>query len=132
MAEASGLAEGVTARSGRPASEVTLEALAAGELQTADIMISAAVLSAQAVQARDHGYRPLADNLERASEMVGLADEEILTIYEALRPSRSTFSELQAIANRLDEVGAIRCAGLVREAAAAYAARGVLRETPPT
>jgi len=132
MAEASPLAEPVTARSGRPASEVTLEALAAGELRTADIMISAEVLSDKAVKARDHGCGPLADNLERASEMVGLADEEILTIYEALRPSRSTFSELQAIANRLDEVGAIRCAGLVREAADAYAARGVLRETPPT
>lgn len=117
----------VAARSGRPASEVTLEALAAGELVTADIMISADVLRTQAAQARERGYGPLAENLERAAEMTALPDDEILTIYESLRPFRSTGTELEAIASRLDAAGAIRCAALVRDAAEAYAARGVLR-----
>ena len=120
--------EVVAARSGRPASEVTVEALAAGDLRTADIMISADVLRAQAAQAREHGYGPFADNLERAAEMTDLPDEEILTIYEALRPFRSTRLELDAIADRLESAGAVRCAALVREAADAYAARGVLRD----
>jgi propanediol dehydratase small subunit len=121
-------AEVVTARSGRPATEITVEALAAGDLRTADIMISADVLRAQAAQARDHGYGPFADNLERAAEMTDLPDDEILTIYEALRPFRSTGVELDAIAARLEVAGAVRCAALVREAADAYAARGVLRD----
>ena len=118
----------VAARSGRPASEITVEALAAGDLRTADIMISADVLRAQAAQAREHGYSPLADNLERAAEMTALPDDEILTIYEALRPFRSTRAELDTIADRLEAAGAGRCAALVREAAEAYAARGVLRD----
>jgi propanediol dehydratase small subunit len=118
----------VAARSGRPASEITIEALAAGDLRTADIMISADVLRAQAAQAREHGYGPFADNLERAAEMAALPDDEILTIYEALRPFRSTRAELDAIADRLEAAGAGRCADLVREAVDAYAARGVLRD----
>jgi propanediol dehydratase small subunit len=118
----------VTARSGRPATEITVEALAAGDLRTADIMISADVLRAQAAQAREHGYGPFADNLERAAEMTDLPDDEILTIYEALRPFRSTRAELDAIADRLETAGAGRCAALVREAADAYAARNVLRD----
>jgi propanediol dehydratase small subunit len=118
----------VTARSGRPATEITVEALAAGDLRTADIMISADILRAQAAQAHEHGYGPFADNLERAAEMTDLPDDEILTIYEALRPFRSTRAELDAIADRLETAGAGRCAALVREAADAYAARNVLRD----
>lgn len=121
-------AEVVAARSGRPASEITVEALAAGDLRTADIMISADVLRVQAAQAREHAYGPFADNLERAAEMTDLPDDEILTIYEALRPFRSTRAELDAIADRLGAAGAVRCAALVRETADAYAARGVLRD----
>jgi propanediol dehydratase small subunit len=117
----------VVARSGRPASEITIEALAAGVLRTDDIMISADVLRAQAQQAREHGYAPLAENFERAAEMTALGDDDILAIYEALRPNRSTRDELEALAERLDVAGARRNAALVREAAVAYAARGCLR-----
>ena len=117
----------VIARSGRAASEVTVEALAAGQLTTEDIMISAEALLAQAAQAREHGYEPMAHNFERAAEMTALPDDEILSIYEALRPFRSTAAELDSIAERLDSGGAARCAALVREASEAYAARGCLR-----
>ena len=132
MTEASVRPEGVAARSGRPASELTIQALAGGSLETADIMISASALLAQAAQAREHGYEPLAENFERAAEMTALADDDILAIYEALRPSRSTADELEAIASRLEASGAPRCAALVREAALAYAARGVLRDASRT
>jgi propanediol dehydratase small subunit len=117
----------VVARSGRSADDLTLDALAAGELETADIMISADALRTQAARARDNGYPPLSDNLERAAELTALPDDEILSMYEALRPFRSTAAELEAIAARLDEAAAIRCAALVREAAEAYAARDCLR-----
>jgi len=117
----------VVARSGRAARDVTIEALAAGELRTEDIMISAEALLAQAAQAREHGYEPMARNFERAAEMTALPDDEILVMYEALRPFRSTAGELESIAARLDAASARNCAALVREAAAAYAARGCLR-----
>jgi len=117
----------VIARSGRAATEVTVEALAAGQLKTEDIMISAETLLAQAAQAREHGYEPMARNFERAAEMTRLPDDEILVMYEALRPFRSTAAELESIAGRLDAGGAPRCAALVREASEAYAARACLR-----
>jgi propanediol dehydratase small subunit len=117
----------VVARSGRAARDVTIDALAAGQLTTEDIMISAEALLAQAAQARDHDYEPMARNFERAAEMTALADDEILSMYEALRPFRSSGEELESIAARLDAAAAPICAALVREAAEAYAARGCLR-----
>jgi propanediol dehydratase small subunit len=117
----------VIARSGRAAHDVTIESLAAGELTTEDIMISAEALLAQAAQAREHGYEPMARNFERAAEMTALPDDEILAMYEALRPFRSSAEELEGVAARLDAASAPRCAALVREAAEAYAARGCLR-----
>jgi propanediol dehydratase small subunit len=122
-----GAAGPAVARSGRAAEAVTIDALAAGELTTEDIMISAGALLAQAAQAREHGYEPMARNFERAAEMTALPDDEILAMYEALRPFRSSAAELEAIAVRLDGAAAPNCAALVREAAEAYAARGCLR-----
>jgi len=52
-------------------------------------------------------------------------DEELLEIYTALRPGRSTRGELESCARRLDELGATRTAAFVREAAAVYADRGL-------
>jgi propanediol dehydratase small subunit len=77
--------------------------------------------------AADHGYPPLSENLEHAAELTALPDDEVLSMYEALRPFRSTAVELEAIAARLDKAAATRCAALVREAAEAYAARDCLR-----
>jgi len=118
---------GVVARSGRSARDVTIEALAAGQLTTEDIMISAEALLAQAAQAREHGYEPMARNFERAAEMTALPDDEILAMYEALRPFRSSAVELESVAARLDAASARHCAALVREAAEAYADRSCLR-----
>jgi propanediol dehydratase small subunit len=52
-------------------------------------------------------------------------DDELLEIYTALRPGRSSAAELEAWAARLEELGAPRNAAFVREAAAAYAVRGL-------
>jgi propanediol dehydratase small subunit len=96
-------------------------------LGPADIAISAGALRAQAERAERAGYRPFAENLRRAAELVDLPDNEVLAIYEALRPLRSSSRELEEIAVRLDEASAPRCAALVREAAEAYAFRGLLK-----
>ena len=56
-----------------------------------------------------------------------MPDDELLAIYTALRPGRSTAEELEAAAARLDGVGRPATAAFVREAAAVYAERSLLR-----
>jgi len=115
------------ALSGRPLSEITIEAAARGDLSAADLRIHPDTLHRQAEVAEDHGNPQLADNLRRAAELTALGDEELLAVYEALRPGRSTLAELDTIAARLEASRAPRCAALVREAAAVYERRGLQR-----
>lgn len=116
------------AASGRPLAEVTLDALANGDLTIADTQISAEALRAQAHVARGAGYPQLAENLTRAAELTQVPNEELLRMYELLRPGRAALAELQALAARLEgEYQAPVCAAYVREAAEAYQERGLLR-----
>jgi len=116
------------AASGRPLSEVTLEAAAAGTLAIADVQISGAALRAQAAVARRAGYTQLAANLARAAELTSVPNDELLRMYESLRPGRATHAELLALAERLEQgYNAPENARLVREAAATYLARGLTR-----
>lgn len=77
--------------------------------------------------AQRHGNPELAENLRRAAELALLPDAEVLAIYAALRPRRSSRAELDAIAHRLAAAGAPRSAALVREAADVYERRRLLR-----
>lgn len=117
----------VRALSGRPADEIRLEAALAGELAPADVRIHPDTLRAQADVAQRHGNPELAENLRRAAELALLPDAEVLAIYAALRPRRSSRAELDAIAHRLAAAGAPRSAALVREAADVYERRRLLR-----
>ena len=73
------------------------------------------------------GRTQLADNLARAAELATVPSETILELYTALRPHRSTAEELEAWAERLEtELAAPLSAAFVRDALAAYAARGLL------
>lgn len=117
----------VSSHSGRPLTAVTVEAARSGELALDDIRISRETLLAQADAAESTGSAQLAMNLRRAAEMTALSAEDMLAAYEALRPGRSTFEELQELAQRLAAQDAPTCAELVREAAAAYQRRGLLR-----
>ncbi len=112
--------------SGLALDDVTLEAAKAGTLVAADVRATAATLGRQAEIARGTGRRPLADNLDRAAELVGVPDDQLLEIYTALRPGRSTAAALEDWALRLEAWDAPRTAAFVREAAAAYAERGLL------
>lgn len=112
--------------SGIPLAEVTLERARAGGLVAGDLRATAATLERQAAVARAAGRSQLAENLERAAELAGVPDGELLQIYTALRPGRSTAAELEEWATRLDARGAARTAAFVREAAAAHDARGLL------
>jgi propanediol dehydratase small subunit len=114
------------AYSGRDPASVTLDAVRDGEVGPDDIRIHPDTLRAQAAVAREHGNPQLAANFERAAELAGLPDDEVLAIYEQLRPGRATAAELEATAARLAAAGATLNAALVREAAAVYARRGLL------
>ena len=114
---------GVRALSGRAVEGLTVQAVRAGEIGLADLRIHPDTLERQAVVAEEHGNPQLADNLRRAAELTLLPDDEVLGIYEALRPGRSTAAQLTALAGSLADRGLPRCAALVAEAAEVYAHR---------
>ena len=118
----------LTAASGRAISTVNLEAAAAGEVDAADLQISAATLRAQAELAHQAGYRELAQNLHRAAELTAVPNQELLRMYEIMRPGRSTYAELKQMADRLEqEYNAPITATFVREAAEVYRSRNLAR-----
>ena len=115
----------VRALSGRPVGELTLEAVRRGEIGLEDLRIHPETLERQAMVAQQHGNPQLADNLRRAAELTQLPDDDVLGIYEALRPGRSTAAELTVLAESLADRGLPRCAALVAEAAEVYSRRGL-------
>jgi len=115
----------VRALSGKPVEGLTVEAIRAGEIGVSDLRIHPETLERQAVVAEQHENPQLAENLRRAAELTQLPDDEVLAIYEALRPGRSTAGQLTALAGSLAERGLPRCAALVGEAAEVYARRGL-------
>jgi len=80
----------IRALSGRPVESLTVQAVRTGEVGVADLRIHPDTLEHQAVVAAEHGNPQLAENLRRAAELTRLSDDEVLAVYEALRPSRST------------------------------------------
>ena len=117
---------GPSTASGRPVADVTVEAIRTGEIGAADLRIGPQTLERQAQVAERHANPQLAENLRRAAELTRLPDEEVLAIYAALRPGRSTVAQLTALAGSLSERGLPRCAALVAEAAEVYARRGLV------
>ena len=89
-----------SALSGRPIDELTLEAAARGDLAPADLRVHPGHAAHQARVAEAHGNPQLGENLRRAAELTALPDDEVLAIYEALRPGRSTAAGLETIAAR--------------------------------
>jgi propanediol dehydratase small subunit len=115
--------------SGRPVSELRIEDVLSGTLKVEDFRISAETLRRQAEAAESGGYRQLAGNLRRAAELTGIPNQQVLEIYNALRPGRTQHGHLLAWADRLEsEYNAPLTAALVREAADVYLERGVLKK----
>jgi propanediol dehydratase small subunit len=121
----------VRALSGRPVRELTLELLRAGEAGPADLRIHPETLLRQAAIADAHGNPQLAANLRRAAELTSLPDEEVLSVYEALRPGRSSAADLEELASSLASRGLPLNAALIAEAAEVYARRGLARGPHP-
>jgi propanediol dehydratase small subunit len=118
----------VTTPGGLPLAGVTLDAVRSGTIAADEIRATPATLSLQADVARAAGRSQLAANLERAAELAVVPDELLLEIYTALRPRRATAEELEGWAAQLEALEAVKTAAFVREAAAAYAERGLLAD----
>jgi propanediol dehydratase small subunit len=107
--------------------QFTVEAAVDGKLRLSDLRMDPATLAHQAVIAERGGNPQLAENFLRAAELATMDDEEVMNLYEALRPHRSSAEQLEALRVSLEGRGAMRCAELVSQAAAVYARRGLLR-----
>ena len=118
----------VSTPGGIPLEDVTLGALRAGELGADEMRATPATLRMQAEVALAAGRTQLAESFERAAELAAVPDDLLLQVYTALRPRRATALELEEWASRLDAHEALKTAAFVREAAAAYAARGLLAD----
>ena len=113
---------------GLPLADVTLAALAERRIDGAEIRATPATLRLQSEVARAAGRDPLAASLERAAELAAVPDDLLLAVYTALRPRRATADELEEWAVQLEGHGAHKTAAFVREAALAYAERGLLAD----
>jgi propanediol dehydratase small subunit len=113
---------------GLPLADVSLDAVRDGRLGAGDLRATGETLRLQAEIARASGRTPLALGLERAAELAAVPDELLLEVYTVLRPRRGSATELERAAARLDELGAPTTAAFVREAAVAYAERGLLAD----
>jgi propanediol dehydratase small subunit len=121
-------ADQIRAANGHPLNDINLDALARGELSAEDLQIHADTLHVQAEIAREAGHSQLAANLKRAAELTRVPNEEILKMYEMLRPARASYEKLMELAAYLETTyQAAETARLVREAAEGYRDRGLLR-----
>jgi len=118
----------ITSKTGVPVEDLTLERVNSGWGDMTDFSIARETLVHQAGVAAVGGRRQVAENFRRAAELVNVPDDIILRIYDALRPFRSTHSQLTILAAQLKlQFHATECARWVEEAAEVYARRGLLK-----
>ena len=115
--------------SGRSIDELTIQGILSDDLTAEDFRIHSETLNHQARVSEEAGYTQLAENLRIAAELTHMSNEEILDIYNTLRPRRTSYKEMIDMADRLEnEKKALLTASLVREAAAVYLKRGIVKE----
>jgi len=115
---------------GRKLDELTPDAVAEGAVTIQDLRITPEALRAQASIARDAGRGSLAENFERAAELVGVPQDLIMATYDMLRPGRArSFQALADQAAMFRRVyGADRIAAFLESAAEHYRRRGLLKD----
>lgn len=114
---------------GKGFQEISLENVVSGKIDAQEIRISPETLEFQAQVAEKHGRPQLAHNFRRAAELTRIPDEEVLKIYNALRPGRSTKEELLTVAKELEKKHQAKMnAAFIREAVKVYEKRGLLRK----
>lgn len=114
---------------GKTVDDITLESVMDGSVTIRDVRISPEMLRAQADIAQDAGKPAMGENLRRAAELTVVPDDQVIRMYDMLRPNRATKAALLDMARDLEETyRAVQCAALVREAAEIYEKRGILKE----
>lgn len=114
---------------GKALDDITLEALMNGDITSDDVKIAPETLEMQAQVADSIGRKAFARNLRRAAELIAIPDERVLEIYNAMRPNRSTKSELMAIAEEVESKYDAKINGaFIRECADVYERRNVLKK----
>ena len=114
---------------GKGFQDITLENVVSGEINAQEIRIGPETLELQAQVAEKHGRPQLALNFRRAAELTRIPDEEVLKIYNALRPGRSTKEELLIMAKELEKKYQAKInSAFIREALKVYEKRGLLRK----
>lgn len=115
--------------SGLDFTEISLENVSSGKILPQEIRISPETLEYQARIAEDQGRFQLATNFRRAAELTRVPDEEVLKIYNALRPHHATKEDLLAIAKDIvKKYKAKITAQFIREAIKVYERRGLLKK----
>jgi len=119
----------VCSRSGKPMAAITLDAVLRGEVTMDDLRIDPAALRRQAEIARAAGRPTLAQNFERAADLVAVPQDVVMKAYDLLRPGRAkSRSEIMAMAQELRATyGAATIAAFLEEAADVYDRRGLFR-----
>lgn len=122
-------ADRLTTATGKRLSDLTLENVLAGTVTAADFSITKEALLLQAEVARLASRHALAENFERASELVGVPNEIIFEIYELLRPGRAASADVlkERAQHMRSTYGATRIAAFLEEAANAYERRSLFR-----
>jgi len=120
--------ERIKSKTGKSLKDINITNILDGKITADDIKISKETLIMQGTIASEAGRPQLNDNFARASELIEIPDKELLTIYEKLRPNRSTKGELLEIARTLKEkYRANHCSKLVLDALEVYEKRGLLK-----
>ena len=111
----------------KPISAVTMDNVRSGKITGEDLRISREMLLNQAQVAKSAGKVQMAQNLSRAAELTSVPDDEVIRMYDMLRPNRATKAQLEEMADKLEKTyHAALCAALVREAVTIYEKRGIL------
>jgi propanediol dehydratase small subunit len=120
----------VRGKRGKGLDEITLDTVLEDRVALEDLRITARALRQQAEIARAAGRETLAENFERAAELVDVPQDTIMRVYELLRPGRAEAKEaLLAAARELrEQYGANIMAAFVEEAAAVYERRGLFKK----
>lgn len=106
---------------GKNLNDISIENIISGNLQPEDCRISSETLEHQAQIAELAGNPQMARNFRRAAELTVIPDEEIIRIYNALRPYRSTKEQLLTMAGHIEtKFQASENAAFLREAAEYY------------
>lgn len=117
----------IKGRGGKKLDDITLERVIAGEVTLDDLRITPDALKMQAEIARAANRATLADNFERAAELVAVPQDFVMEVYELLRPGRAKSKAplIEAAGTLRETYRAERMAAFVEEAAEVYERRGL-------